>query len=468
MTYKLDPVQIACLEAAKNKHGFGFFLEMGLGKSLCVLHEFMSMVSNGVTRLVVVCPNSFKSGWAEEIEKHGIDVEPHIFVSGDSSNSAFFDRRFNRPPVLIINYEAIRSEALREILSYWMLRKPTYVAFDESIQIKTHNSQQTKAAIELSRHAVIRRILTGKPTSQGPHDLWGQMRAIGQMEGRNFYAFRGMFCRMGGFKNKQVIGVQNEDMLAKIIEPHVFRATKKDWLPTLPEKNYTTREYELTWEQRRQYQSMERSFVLWLNEDKYVTVDAAISKYEKLAQIQCGFIIDTDDDSRVHVICEPQNNPRLRLLLNLLDDEIQGKAIIVYTHKYTFHVLKEALNDYNPAWIRGGMEPDEIENEKRRFNDDPSVRVILVQERAGKYGHTLLGGGGTVDRCFTTIFFENSYSLDDRSQVEDRNHRRGQHNAVTYIDLCGTSMDKRVIGALQRKESIFQAIMKHLKQAKPA
>jgi SNF2 family DNA or RNA helicase len=463
----LDPVQIAALERSKGRHGFGFWMEMGLGKTLTALTEFQAEVPNGTTRMVAVCPNTFKGGWADEVSKHGMDLEAHVFQSGTYDSDAFLRRRYDRPPLFIINYEAIRSQPIFDKVLDWMGRKPTYIAFDESIQIKTHDALQTKAAIALSRAAVTRRILTGKPTAQGPHDLWGQMRAIGQLDGRNFYAFRGMFCRMGGFKNKQVLGSQNEDILAQLIDPHVFRATKEDWLFSIP-KVPTIREYEMTREQRQQYRDMEKDFVLWMNDEEFVTVDAAISKYEKLTQIQCGFIIDTDNESKVHVICEPHRNPRVLALLEVLNEEVAGKAIIVYVHRYAFDILSQALKEYNPAWIKGGMKPDEIDEEKRRFNDDPNCRVILVQERAGKYGHTLLGQPGR-DRCSTTIFFENSYSLDDRSQIEDRNHRRGQDaNSVTYIDLCGTSMDRDVIRALQRKESIFKAIFAHIKKAVPA
>jgi hypothetical protein len=465
---QLDPVQVAALEASKGRHGFGFWMEMGLGKTLTALTEFQQGVANGTTRMVAVCPNTFKGGWAEEVNKHGMDVETHVFQSGTWASDAFFRQRYERPPLLIVNYEAIRSPAIHDRILDWMSRKPCYIAFDESIQIKTHDALQTKASISLSRAAAVRRILTGKPTTQGPHDLWAQMRAIGQLEGRNFYAFRGMFCRMGGFKNKQVIGSQNEDMLAQLIEPHVFRATKEDWLFSIP-KVYTIREYEMTQEQRAQYRSMEREFVLWLNDEDVVTVDAAITKYMKLVQIQCGFIIDTDNESKVSVICEPRNNPRVRALLNILTDEVAGKAIVVYIHRYTFQILSEVLKEYNPARITGGMKPDEIDEQVHKFNDDPSCRLILVQERAGKYGLTLLGDASPGNRCATTIFFENSYSLDDRAQIEDRNHRRGQDaNSVTYIDLCGTSMDRNVIHALQRKESIFKAVFSHIRKAIPA
>jgi hypothetical protein len=63
------------------------------------------------------------------------------------------------------------------------------------------------------------------------------------------------------------------------------------------------------------------------------------------------------------------------------------------------------------------------------------------------------------DHCSSQIFFENTYSLDDRSQIEDRSHRYGQLGEVmSYFDLIGTSLDRSAVKALQRKEDIFQAI----------
>ena len=47
-------------------------------------------------------------------------------------------------------------------------------------------------------------------------------------------------------------------------------------------------------EQQRQYNQMERQFLLQLNNDDTITVEVAIAKYAKLAQIQCGFIYDEE------------------------------------------------------------------------------------------------------------------------------------------------------------------------------
>lgn len=459
---ELDPVQIAALEASDGHAGFGYFMEMGLGKSLTTLADFQRLVHRGeVTRLVVVCPNSFKSGWVDEINKHEIPVTPHIFISG-GENNAFLNRTFDAPPILIVNYEAIRRPNTQDEIIRFASKKPSMIVFDESIQLKTHNSQQTKAGIALSQFFQHQRILTGKPITQGPHDLWGQMRCIGQLVGKNYYAFRGMFCRMGGWQGKQVIGAQNEEFLAKLIDPHVFRATKAEWGFHVG-KVSTIREYKMTPAMESQYRSMEQEFVLWLNDQDSVTIDAAITKYIKLAQIQAGFIID--ESGKVHELVEPDKNPRILLLRDIIEDEITGKVIVVYVHRYSLDMLLRVLENKQPAVIKGMMSVAELDAEKHRFNDDPNCRAILVQATAGKYGHTLLGGPEPNNRCATTIFFENGYSLDTRSQIEDRNHRRGQiEDSVLYVDLCGTSLDRNVIRALQRKEAVYQSVFMHLKK----
>jgi SNF2 family DNA or RNA helicase len=466
---QLDPVQIAALDFARGKKGVGFFLEQGLGKTLCALTEFDFLHQKGeVDRMIVVCPNSFKTGWVDEIDKHGFVFDWHIFRSSKKDDAERFLRRaaHNAPPVLIVNYDAARMPNVLKALVGWAVAGRAYLAIDESIQIKGFNSQQTRAIHKLAFHCAYKRLLTGRPQTQGPHDLWGQLRAIDLFTERNFYAFRGAFCVMGGWNNKEVLSAKNAHVLADIMAPWVFQAKKKDWLPELPRKDFTIRDYAMSTEQLAQYNQMERQFLLEI-ENGYVTVDVAIAKYAKLAQIQVGFIYDAN--GYTHELVQPQNNPRLSLLKQLLAEEVEGKVCVVYKHWATLDLLVSALADYDPAWIKGQMKPEEVEDQKVRFNEDPDCRVILLQCDAAKYGHTLLGGPGADDKCRTMIFFENSYSADTRDQIEDRIHRRGQTGErVLYIDLSGSDLDRRIVKALRRKDAMFRSVFKNLRAQVPA
>ena len=282
---KLDPVQDAALNFADGKTGVGYFMEMGLGKTLLTLAEFnLAVRKREATRLVVIAPNSFKPGWTEEILKHGLAFQPFIYVSGAKSNDIWLSTRYGAPPILIINYEAVRMPAVLLKVMAWMRIKPTMLAIDEFIQIKTYDSEQTKAALKLANEAVIVRCLSGLPQTQGPHDLYPQLRSIGLFQGVKFWAFRNTFCQMGGWENKQVVGVKNADALARIMSPVIFQARKADWLPLLPRKDFSIRSYEMSGEQAAQYKQMRDEFLLEL-EDEVVAVDIAVSKWEKLSQI---------------------------------------------------------------------------------------------------------------------------------------------------------------------------------------
>ena len=453
--------QREALKRSRGKMGFGYFLEQGLGKTATTYCDFLDHAVDGhVDRMVTLAPNSFKGGWADEADKFGFPITPIVFESGNINHlPALFRRGFNTRPNLIVNYDAIRSQSTLDIIAEFVRGRNAYIAADESIKLKDPSTSTVKAALELVQQFEMRRVLSGKPISQGPHDLWAQMRFIGQLNGRLYYPFKTAFCRMGGFKMKQVIGAQNEDILAELIDPHVFRATKADWTD-LPPKSYTTREYKMSPEQLSMYRRMEEEFVLWLENGEDVSVDTAITKYIKLAQIQAGFIIDAE--KKVHLLVDPKKNARLNVLEEIIEDEIVGKASVVYNHKVVRPMLMERFAKLNPAVICGGMTPEEIREQKERFNNDKSCRIILLT-KAAKYGHTLLGSEESENHCSTQIYYENTYSLDDRSQLEDRSHRYGQlGEMMSYYDIVGTPLDRDATRALQRKESVFQAVFNHV------
>ena len=136
-------------------------------------------------------------------------------------------------------------------------------------------------------------------------------------------------------------------------------------------------------------------------------------------------------------------------------DELDSKVIIFAFYKRSIALLGE-LFPMESAYITGNQGQESQENEKAAFNKGDK-KVMIAQLTAGKYGHTLLGSA--VQPCHTSIFFENNYDLDARIQAEARNHRHGQHFPVTYIDLIGTKLDRKITDALQKKQKMASAIV---------
>lgn len=453
---ELNRAQTNCLRAAQGKAGFAYFLDMGLGKTLAALVEFTGLVATGqAQRLLVICPNSFKGGWEAEVSKHRLKLAVHIYSAEKHKAAEGFIRGpFSMPPMLIVNYESMRLKKVQELIFDYTTNRKVMLVCDESIAIKNPTAKRTRAILNLRSIFPIRRILSGKPTTQGSHDLWAQLTLIGATD-QNFYAFRNLFCQMGGYEGKEVIGVKNEALLRRLMEPYVFRGTKAEYLPDLPDKTYTIRAYALTGDLARHYAEMENLFLTWLKDQQQVMVEIALTKYGKLSQIHAGFI--HDEGGVPQWLVEDKENPRLQTLFDILD-ETSSKVCIVFRHRFVGEQLKRVMSERGlvPALIEGSMKPAQIEEEKHFFNTSPRCRAILLQVDASKYGHTLVGT--PEDPCYTMVFYESTYSLDTRSQIEDRIHRIGQKNACLYVDLCGTEMDVRVTQALQRKEEVYRKL----------
>jgi len=75
------------------------------------------------------------------------------------------------------------------------------------------------------------------------------------------------------------------------------------------------------------------------------------------------------------------------------------------------------------------------------------------QSRTGGYGLTL-----TEATC--VIYYTNSFDLEVRMQSEDRAHRIGQKNNVTYVDLVTeNTVEEKILKALRDKINIATEVL---------
>ena len=441
-------VQEKALKYARGKKGYGWFLEMGLGKTAIAIAEFVDLLmEDKVDYMVVVCPNSLKRVWSDEVRQWTANSLSTVLWPATGLSDA------NR--VFVLNYEAIRGTG-GDYLEKLLQRHRIYLVFDESVKIKTPRAQVSKRSRQLAREAIVVRLLSGQPIVNSPLDIWSQLRAIGGTTYENPFAFRNHFCIMGGFKMHQVVGAKNEDELHDIIDACSFQAKKKDWTD-LPPQLYTERHYTLNPVLQKAYDQMLKEYVLLLNEEESVSVDMVITQIMKLQQIASGFIIDEERKIR-HLIDVDESN-KIKLLQEICW-ETPGKIIIFCFYRASTVIIANALE--TDLIIKGGMPVDDIEEVKADFNSNSENNYLVVQASTGKYGHTLLGDQETAP-CNTAIFYENDYNLDTRIQAEARNHRYGQRLPVTYIDLVGTPLCSKIIGALQRKEKLAESIMQYIK-----
>ena len=86
-------------------------------------------------------------------------------------------------------------------------------------------------------------------------------------------------------------------------------------------------------------------------------------------------------------------------------------------------------------------------------NQDHDLTYLIANPKTGGYGITLTAS-------HTVVYFSNNYDLEIRLQSEDRAHRIGQKNKVTYVDfVCQGTVDEKILTALKNKVDIASQVM---------
>jgi hypothetical protein len=438
-------VQVEAMKRSRGRKKYGYWLEQGLGKTPLTLNDW---VESGLNCLVVMCPSTFRIDWMRAPAEWGLDGVAAGYWPAHPPPQP------GKRSVYAVNYEATRGRGLG-MLEKLLSSQRCFLAFDETSWISNFNSGLSKSCIGLSYLAEYVRGLNGTPLTRNVCDYWSQVRILGGLNGKNPYAFRNRYGKKGGFMGRQIVGTQNDEELAELLGKYAFRAMKADWRKDLPPQIWHSPSMvEMTKIQRQHYLKMLEEFGTEI-EGREISVSLILNQASKLQQIASGII--TDGEFSVNIIPWAEN-PKIAAVKDIHESG-SNKTIVSYIYRDSGKQLHAACTAWGlcPAWFRGQMSPEEQAEQKRRFNDDPDCRIMIAQQFAVCRGHTLIGGEGN-DRCTRLIYYENSYSLGDRLQMNDRIHRGDQDQPCDYFDLCAGPIDLVPIAALRDKKNVADRV----------
>lgn len=466
--FKLPPFkhQLTALNKSWKSHEFALFAEMGTGKSKILIDTTAMLYDKGsITGLLVIAPKGVYKNWERiEIPKHLPDHIIHDVIVWSPSQTkkqqehlklAFADD--DNLKVVVMNIEAFSTTRGTQFAMDFLRKRPALMAVDESTTIKNGKAKRTRNCVRAGMLAKYKRIMTGSPITKSPMDLYSQCEFLDPhlLGFTSFYTFQSRYARMikrsvGTHSFNQVVGYQNLAELTDRLDKFSFRILKKDCLD-LPDKVYTRRNVELTDEQAVLYYRMKKMAVAELD-GKEATAQNVLTQIIRLQQICSGYF-KADDGS----VTEMHSN-KFDELEEVLQ-EIDGKVIIWANYVYDLNMIKEKLSAiYGPescGVYYGETSPEDRQQMVIDFqNPDHPLRFFIGQPRTGGYGLTLT-------EASTVIYFSNNYDLEVRLQSEDRAHRIGQKNKVTYIDIVteGT-VDEKILTALRNKINIATEVLK--------
>jgi len=385
--------------------------------------------------------------------------------------------------------------------------KGIMMVVDESSRIKSPSKKRSRACVTLGRRASYRRILTGTPITQSPLDLYSQFAFLHPsiINLRTYQLFKHRYAkweRKNTNNNRRgfyeaLVGYQRMDELRAKILPFTHRRLKETCLDLPPKIYAPPREVKLSNEQRRIYDELVSISVAELRQDprnaelreraasqgasaedelwmyarlasdgaggSIVSAKNALTKLLRLQQVVGGFLAP-DDSSDPMPIDGP--NPRLDSMMELLE-ETGGRTIIWARFRPEIAAIVARLKaEYGEASVveyHGGVNNFNRDLAKNAFlydwdtaykyADSPAPNHLRGQAPRFFVGQPHSGGIGIdLYTAHTVIYYSNDFSLEARRQSEDRAHRQGLKNSVTYVDMLAKgTIDERVAEVLLGK-----------------
>ena len=468
--YKLKPFshQFTALERGWDRLEFGYFMEMGTGKSKVLLDNIgMLYLSGQIDFALVIAPKGVYRNWvAKEIPEHMSDDVPHRVIrwvaSPNKTQQAEMrsvGEKFEGLTIFVMNVEAF-SSVKGKTGGEWMARafgRNGLIAVDESTTIKNPKAKRTKALMRIAAAFKYKRLLTGSPITKSPMDIYSQCEFLrpGLLGYDSYYSFQYRYAvvqrkTMGSHSFQQIVGYKNLDELTERIDAFSYRVLKQDCLD-LPEKIYTVRYVEMTKQQREMYNSIKQYALVMLDSGELSTAPAVITQMLRLQQIMSGHL-KTDDGETIYF-----DSKRMDALKEVIEEH-DGKAIIWSRFRYDIQQITKMLNETFGEGCAASFYGDTPDDERQRivekFQDKNSKLKFFVGNPA------TAGYGLTLTEADLVVYYANDFNLETRSQSEDRAHRIGQKNNVTYVDLItdGT-IDEKIVTSLQSKIDISAKVL---------
>jgi SWI/SNF-related matrix-associated actin-dependent regulator 1 of chromatin subfamily A len=414
--------------------------DMGLGKTKQAID---AACNSEFERVVVICPNSVKEVWEDEIEKHA-GKESRTYIGNGSVKSRIEKIRSiiesNRPPFksidwIILNYECIR----RMTQTFWDACRGQILICDEAHRLKNGRAQVTEIVTAATPARVW--LLTGTPVANRPEDLWSLCNIVCPgLLGFRWYNFeerhiiRDYNNAIAGYKGLQEI----KSRLAT-----VSLGRKKEQCIDLPEKVFEKRVVDLSGEERRAYTEMHKNLRTWLNGmDGTPTVSEAkefSTRFLRLRQITDGLVSEGIDGRKAW--CEGLS--KINEALTAWNDAGRPRAVFWFQW---VDVLKKAheLMDSWDALIYGGVD---VEERARRISEwrTQESGVLMCQMQTGGEGLNLQDGN-------FQVFIDLPTTPRQRNQCIDRLHRIGQRQTVTVVDVVArNTVDQGILRMLEKK-----------------
>jgi SNF2 family DNA or RNA helicase len=231
-----------------------------------------------------------------------------------------------------------------------------------------------------------------------------------------------------------------------------IRFKKADCLD-LPPVVTVDRQAELSPEQRAAFKSMKNEMVMEVAkakaEGKPITAVNAADKINKLRQICCGSIRDTETGKYVSL----PHAARAAVLLEAIEGAA-AKVIVIVPFKGIIQELEKELGSrYTVGVLNGDVSPKRRDAIIKDFKTTPNPHILLCHPQVMAHGLNLV-------EADMIIFYAPIYSNDEFRQVIERNNRAGQTRKMTIVRIAAHPLEWEIYRTVDVKGVTQDSVLK--------
>ena len=420
---------------------------MGTGKTNMIMWLAETLKRRGlIDHCFIICGvNSLKQNWKKEIAKFSTEsavVLGEYTTRTGKTRYRSMDKRAQqlKDPIeeffVITNLESLRDDRIIEAFKK-SSNKFGMIAFDEAHKAATKSSQQGTNLLKLEAPFMI--AATGTLITNNPLSAYVPLSWTGNDQS-TLTTYKSQYCNFGGFKNSQVTGFKNLEVLREEIDSCSIRHTLDQVRSDMPPKTVTVELLEPDDDQLKFYEAIKEGVKEEADKIELKT-SSLLALTTRLRQATaCPSLLTTQNIS----------NCKIDRCVELIQElTSQGEKVVVLSvFKETLKELEAKLGQFRYS-INTGDTPDAIVSANvDRFQEDPNEQVF-----AGTWGK--VGTGWTLNAASYMICLDTPYTAAMFDQGCDRCYRvNNTRPAFITVLQCQDTIDERVWQIIETKKEL--------------
>ena len=454
VSFKMKPFdhQLEAINFGLDKEKWLLLDSMGLGKTNSIIWLAETLKRRGIIdHCFIICGvNSLKQNWKKEIQKFSTEsavVLGEYTTRTGTTRYRSMDKRAQqlKDPIeeffVITNLESLRDDRIIEAFNK-SSNKFGMIAFDEAHKAATKTSHQGTNLLKLDapfKIAATGTLITNNPLSAYVPLSWtNNDQSI-------LTNYKSQYCNFGGFKNNQVIGFKNLEVLQEVISNCSLRRTLDQVRSDMPPKTVTLELLEPEDDQRKFYEAIKEG--VKEEADKVdLKTSSLLALTTRLRQASaCPSILTT----------QPVSSCKVDRCLELIEElTSQGEKVVVLSvFKETLNELATKLGEFRFSINTGDVPDSVVASNVSRFQDDPKEQVFI-----GTWGK--VGTGWTLNSASYLICLDTPYTAAMFDQGCDRVYRiNNERPAFITVLMCAGTIDERVQQIIETKKELGEYLV---------